>query len=92
MDYQFKRSTYKQRTAADAVRKFVQNKLARLRGLDNWLYSKQRTDEPCFICYDFLKLEVYNTGILKVPSNVGMYDPVNQKHIFSITQKKPHKH
>lgn len=82
MNCKFKRPSYKQRTAAAEVRKFVQYKEARLRGLDNWLYSKHRTDEPCFICYDFLKLEVYNTGILKVPSNVGMYDPVHQKTYF----------
>ena len=88
MDYQFKIPSYKERTAADEVRKFVQNKAARLRGLDLWLYSNLRKDEPCFICYDFLKLEVYNTGILKVPSNVGMYDPVHQKTYFFNNQKE----
>lgn len=82
MDYQFKIPTYKERTAAKAVRQFVQYKEARLQGLVYWLYSKLRTDEPCFICYDFLKLEVCNTGILKVPSNIGMYDPVHQKTYF----------
>lgn len=82
MDYQFKRSTYKERTAFAEVRKFVQNKEARLQGLVNWLNSEIRKDEPCFICYDFLKLEVYNTGILIVPSNVGMYDPVHQKTYY----------
>ena len=82
MDYQFKRSTYKERTAFTEVRKFVQNKEARLQGLVNWLNSEIRKDEPCFICYDFLKLEVYNTGILIVPSNVGMYDPVHQKTYY----------
>lgn len=88
MNCQFKTPTYKERTAAEAVRKFVQNKFARLRGLDLWLYSNIRKDEPCFICYDFLKLEVYNTGILKVPSNVGMYDPVHQKTYFFNNQKE----
>lgn len=82
MDYQFKRSTYNERTAFAEVRKFVQNKEARLQGLVNWLNSEIRKDEPCFICYDFLKLEVYNTGILIVPSNVGMYDPVHQKTYY----------
>lgn len=82
MDYQFKRSTYNERTAFAEVRKFVQNKEARLQGLVNWLNSEIRKDEPCFICYDFLKLEVYNTGILIVPLNVGMYDPVHQKTYY----------
>lgn len=82
MDYQFKIPSYKERTAAAAVRKFVQYKEARLQGLINWLNSNIRKDEPCFICYDFLKLEVYNTGILIVPSNVGMYDPVHQKTYY----------
>lgn len=82
MNCKFKRSTYKERTAFAEVRKFVQYKEERLQGLVNWLNSNIRKDEPCFICYDFLKLEVYNTGILIVPSNVGMYDPVHQKTYY----------
>lgn len=83
MDYEFKRSTYKQRTAAEEVRKFLQYKNTRLQGLVYWLDSSCREgDEPCFLCYDFLKLEVWNTGILKVPSNVGMSDPVHQKTYY----------
>ena len=88
MDYEFKRSTYKQRTAAEEVRKFLQYKNTRLQGLVYWLNSELRKDEPCFICYDFLKLEVWNTGILKEPSNVGMCDPVHQKTYYFRNQKE----
>lgn len=88
MNCKFKRPSLKQRTAAAEVRKFVQYKEARLQGLFYWLYSELRNDEPCFICYDFLKLEVCNTGILKVPSNVGMYDPVHQKTYFFKNKKE----
>ena len=82
MNYQFKRSTYKERTAAEAVRRFVMYKEAKLQELVYWLNSEVRKDEPCFICYDFSKLEIFNSGILVVPSNVGMYDPVHQKTYY----------
>lgn len=82
MNLQYKRLTYKERKAKYEVQKFVQNKEDRLKSLVFWLYDSFRTNEPCFICYDFLKLEIYNYGILKNPSNIGMFDEVHQKTYF----------